>query len=114
MRVISSPSNITLDPIVQNTHIGRLRGLIDRMNEKLEAAEKKGLGEEAIIDAKASILTISTAMLYLIELFGKTELLEKRIINQQIINLNLLQSNKQKDIVIKNQEEKINELLERL
>ena len=114
MRAISHPSNITLDPITQNNHIGRLRGLIDRMNEKLEAAEKKGLGEEAVMDAKSSILTISTAMLYLIELFGKTELLEKRIINQQIINLNLLQSNQQKEQTIKNQEEKINDLLERV
>lgn len=91
-----------------------LRKLYARMNEKIEAAEKKGVKDELLIESKISMVSVISAIDYIQELYGKAEQLESKIIDQQIINLNLLISNKQKDEEIKNRDEKINELLERV
>lgn len=84
------------------------------MNEKIEAAEKKGVKDELLIESKISMVSVISAIDYIQQLYGKAEHLESKIIDQQIINLNLLISNKQKDEEIKNRDEKINELLERV
>lgn len=91
-----------------------LRKLYARMNEKIEAAEKKGVKDELLIESKISMVSVISAIDYIQELYGKAEHLESKIIDQQIINLNLLISNKYKDEEIKNRDEKINELLERV
>jgi len=100
MKVMTHPSDVIVNPNEHYTNLTNLRLLYFNMDTKLKAALEKGLTEDKEIEAKKSVLTIAVTIRYVNEMYLKLEQLEKEITNQQIVNLNLLISNKEKEAKI--------------
>ena len=107
MGQIPHHSKVIINP---NTHYKvqhALRLLYSNMSCKLDSAIEKGLSEDKEIEAKESIVAVANAIQYMEEIFNKCLQMEKEFTSQQIINLDLLISNREK-------ERKLNDLLNRI
>jgi len=110
-RVIASPSDFNINPNLHFEQLNNMRVLCSKMETKLNLTLEKKLGEDIEIEIKKSLVTVGSAIKYILEMYAKLEQYETQLINQKIINLNLLVSNREKEMQIKNRDEKITELL---
>jgi len=107
MSSITHHSEVIINPNIHYNNITNLRVLYAKTEKKIQSAIQKGISEDREIEAKETLVTIAVTIQYLEELFLKSINLEKKIMEHQIINLNLLQSNRAK-------ENKITDLLNRI